>query len=194
MAAASAVPGTALFGQSLGGVGGSSPGGQSGTSTTKGVLVAAGTDREGKLHTVGVSATTYKVLSAETAGAMFVMEQANAKKGGPTRHLHYSQDELFYVMEGEYILEIGSDRFRLKEGDCALGPRNVPHAWAFVGETKGRMLLTYSPAGRMEEFFNNREKLGLAKGKYTTAGDGDLLKRYGMEYVGPPIDLNSVTG
>jgi mannose-6-phosphate isomerase-like protein (cupin superfamily) len=139
-----------------------------------------------------VSATTYKVLTAETAGAMFVMEQANAKKGGPTRHLHYSQDELFYVMEGEYVVEIGPDRFHLKAGDCVLGPRNVPHAWAFVGETKGRMLLSYSPAGRMEEFFSNREKLGLTKGKYTTASDGDLLKQYGMEYVGPPIDLNAV--
>jgi len=35
-----------------------------------------------KVPAVGVSSTTYKVLTAETSGTMFVMEQANAKKGG----------------------------------------------------------------------------------------------------------------
>ena len=194
MAAASAVPQSFLLAQNSGAAAATSTAGvQGGTSTAKGTLVAAGTDREGKSRSVGVSATTYKVLTAETAGAMFVMEQANAKKGGPTRHFHYSQDELFYVMEGEYIVEIGPDRFRLKAGDCVLGPRGVPHAWAFVGETKGRMLLSYSPAGKMEEFFNDREKLGIKKGQYANGSAGDLLKQYGMEYVGPPINLESVT-
>ena len=59
-------------------------------TASKPALVSAGTDRQNKSHSVGVSATTYKVLTAETAGAMFVMEQANAKKGGPNRHLHFT--------------------------------------------------------------------------------------------------------
>ena len=93
-------------------------------SPDKPVLVPSGRDRESREHTVGVSHTTYKVLTAETQGAMFVMEQANAKKGGPNQHLHHDQDELFYVMEGEYIVEVGSVRFHLKAGDCVLGPRS----------------------------------------------------------------------
>ena len=159
-------------------------------STGTGVLVLAGKDREGKEHAVGVSHTTYKVLTAETAGAMFVMEQSNAKKGGPTRHLHHGQDELFYVIEGEYVVEIGSDRFHLKAGDCVLGPREVPHAWAFVGESTGKLLLSYSPAGKMEQFFNDREKLGMKKGAYTsTPQEREAMRSYGMEWIGPPLTI-----
>jgi quercetin dioxygenase-like cupin family protein len=160
-------------------------------SEAKVSLVAAGTDREGKKHSIGVSSTTYKVLTQETAGASFVMEQLNHKKGGPTRHLHYSQDELFYVMDGEYVIEIGSERFTLKAGDCVLGPRGIPHAWAFVGDATGRMLISFTPAGRMEAFFNDREKLGIKPGTYSsTPAEAAALEEYGMELVGPPIKLN----
>lgn len=179
VAAVLAVPGEYVCGQSV-----------VNNLTGTGVLVPAGKDREGKEHAVGVSHTTYKVLTAETAGAMFVMEQANAKKGGPTRHLHHGQDELFYVIEGEYVVEIGSDRFHLKAGDCVLGPREVPHAWAFVGESTGRLLLSYSPAGKMEQFFNDREKLGIKKGSYSsTPQEREAMRSYGMEWIGPPLTI-----
>lgn len=152
-------------------------------------MVSAGSDHDGKTRNVGVSHTTYKVLTAETSGALFVLEQANEKKGGPTRHLHYSQDELFYVLEGEYIVEVGDERFHLKAGDCVLGPRMIPHAWAFVGNSKGRMLISFSPAGRMEAFFNDREKIGIKKGAYASAAEAETMKTYGMELIGPPLKI-----
>ena len=179
VAAALALPGESVRGQSA-----------VNSATGKAVLVSAGKDREGKEHAVGVSHTTYKVLTAETAGAMFVLEQANAKKGGPNRHLHHDQDELFYVIEGEYVVEVGSDRFHLKAGDCVLGPREVPHAWAFVGKSAGRLLLSYSPAGKMEQFFNDREKLGIKKGAYSsTPQEKEAMRMYGMEWIGPPLTI-----
>lgn len=97
---------------------------------------------------------------------------------------------MFYVLEGDYIVEIGSERFHLRAGDCVLGPRQVPHAWAFVGQSTGRLLLTYSPAGKMEEFFNNCDQLGIAKGAYTSAKDADTLRPYGMKYLGPPLKID----
>jgi mannose-6-phosphate isomerase-like protein (cupin superfamily) len=154
------------------------------------VLVPAGEDREKKKHAVGVSSTTYKVLTAETGGAMFGMEQLNHKKGGPNRHLHHAENELFYVIEGEYLVEIGTERFRLKSGDCVLGPKGIPHAWAFVGETTGKLLLTFAPAGRMEAFFDEREHLGIKPGAYTTATDAEILRAFGMEFVGPPLKID----
>jgi mannose-6-phosphate isomerase-like protein (cupin superfamily) len=179
LAAAVVAPGAYLRGQNA-----------ANNQTGKAVLVPSGKDREGKEHAVGVSHTTYKVLTAETAGAMFVMEQGNAKKGGPARHLHHGQDELFYVIEGEYIVEIGSERFHLKTGDCVLGPREVPHAWAFVGETPGKLLLSYSPAGKMEQFFDDREKLGIKKGAYSsTPEQQEAMRSYGMEWLGPPLKI-----
>lgn len=44
-------------------------------SMAKPVRVPAGLDREGKKHAIGVSSTTYKVLTQDTNGALFVMEQ-----------------------------------------------------------------------------------------------------------------------
>jgi quercetin dioxygenase-like cupin family protein len=88
------------------------------------------------------------------------LEQSNHKKGGPGRHLHHKEDELVYALEGEYIVEVGAERSSLKAGDCVLGPRRIPHAWAFVADLAGRLLRSFAPAGKMEAFFNEREKLG----------------------------------
>ncbi len=157
----------------------------------KASLVPAGQDREGKKHAVGVSSTAYKVLTAETGGAMFVLEQSNHRKGGPNRHIHHGVDELFYVLEGQYLVEVGGELFHLKAGDCVLGPRGVAHAWAFVGESAGRLLLTFCPAGKMEAFFNDREDMGIKPGAYAaTASDAEVLRKFGMEMVGPPLKVD----
>ncbi|MEG3164432.1 cupin domain-containing protein [Sphingomonas sp. PB2P19] len=151
--------------------------------------VNAGQDRDGNPHQIGVSATTYKVLTSDTKGDLFVIEQANQRRGGPPLHVHQGEDELFYVLEGEYLIQVGEQRFSLRTGDCVLGPRGVPHAWAFSGSTSGRLLLSYAPAGKMEAFFNAWEKLGFAPGGYSKEKDAALLRSYGMERVGPPIEL-----
>ena len=119
------------------------------------------------------------------------MEQSNRKRGGPPRHLHHNEDELFYALEGEYIVEVGAERFFLKAGDCVLGPRGIPHVWAFVGDSAGRLLISFAPAGKMEAFFNEREKPGIKPGAYaSTPSDATLLQAFGMELIGPPIKLD----
>jgi quercetin dioxygenase-like cupin family protein len=103
-------------------------------------------------------------------------------RGGPRRHLHYNQDEWFYVVEGDYLLEIGDERFRLGAGDSAFSPRGVPHAWAHAGEGTGRIAFASSPAGRLEEFFRE-----LSKTRGMGPPDPAFWRRYDMELVGPPL-------
>jgi mannose-6-phosphate isomerase-like protein (cupin superfamily) len=114
------------------------------------------------------------------------MEHHHTKKGGPPRHLHHIEDEWFYVIEGEYIVEVGTQRHHLKAGDSVLGPRGVPHAFAFVGEGTGRFLITYAPAGRMEEFFDTQDKAG---GRTAYVTDAAKMRAYNMELLGPPISI-----
>lgn len=114
------------------------------------------------------------------------MEHTSRKKGGPPRHLHHNEDEWFYVIEGEYIAEIGSERFELKPGDSVLGPREVPHAWAFVGDTPGRMLITFAPANKMEAFFRDNAKRR-KDGEYLN--DAQIYHAYGLELLGPPLSV-----
>jgi quercetin dioxygenase-like cupin family protein len=63
------------------------------------------------------------------------------KKGGPPRHLHHEQDEWFYAVKGEFVVEIGSQRFRLAPGDSILAPREVPQPMRLSGMSLARCCL-----------------------------------------------------
>ena len=152
----------------------------------KPVRVPSGEDRLGESHVIGVSSTAFKVLTDDSATALFVIEHASRKKGGPPRHLHHNENEWFYVIEGEYIAEIGSECFQLKPGDSVLGPREVPHTWAYVGEGSGKLLIAFAPAGKMEAFF--RDNLTRQKeGEYVS--DVAFYRAYGLELLGPPLSI-----
>ena len=145
--------------------------------------VEAGADRTGRPHkALSVNShLDFKVLTRETNGALFVIENRNMVRGGPPRHVHYEQEEWFYFVEGsdEVLLEIGDKKLRLKPGDSVLAPRNVPHVWAYLGHEPGRMLFAFTPAARIERFF---EETTNAK-----VQDPSRFERNGMKLVGPPL-------
>ncbi len=156
-------------------------------TAVKAALVPNGEDREGVHHSIGISTTDFKVTTKDSGGALFLFEHHNhTKKGGPPRHLHHNEDEWFYVIEGDYILEAGTERFRLGPGDSILGPRKVPHVWAFVGDTPGKLLIAFAPANKMEAFFRDNAKQ-LSGGKY--ANEAEMYQAYGMELLGPPLSV-----
>jgi len=150
------------------------------------VLVRAGTDRDGVHKTLGISTIDFKVTSADTGDAMLVIENTNRGKGGPAKHRHLAQDELFCVIEGDYVIVVGDQRFELKPGDTILAPRLVPHVWAHVGNSVGRMLITFTPPGRMEDFFRV-----VSKGDSMPIQDPALWRAHGMELLGPPLPIPS---
>jgi quercetin dioxygenase-like cupin family protein len=154
--------------------------------SAKGVLVPHGEDREGEHHSIGISSTDFKVTTQDSGGALFIFEHTNHKKGGPPRHLHHNEDEWFYAIEGEYIVEVGSERFHLRAGDSILAPREVPHGWAFAGDTPGKLLIAFAPANKMEAFFRENAK-HFSGGNY--ANEAEIYRAYGMELLGPPLSL-----
>lgn len=142
-------------------------------------------DRLGEHLGNSISDIFFKVSTEDSHGGLLVVELKHHAKGGPGRHLHYEQDEWFYVVEGEYIFEVGQARFWLKPGDSAFGPRNVPHVWAFAGDSRGRLLSVVTPAGQLEAFFR---QVGPAF-PGTPPLDPALFRAYGMELVGPPLAI-----
>lgn len=148
------------------------------------VRVEHGTDRFNQKRTIaGANQITYKVSGQDTQGGLFLFEQVSLRKGGPPRHLHHRQEEWFYVMEGEYVFEVGSERMRLRPGDSLLAPRKVPHVWAYVGEKPGKILIGFSPAGKMETFFQEAAKMP------DFAADQKLYRACEMEIVGPRLTV-----
>jgi len=146
-------------------------------------VVPAGEDQFGERRGLGVSSIAFKVLTPGPNGIL-VLENTFHKKGGPARHLHYDQDEWFYALEGEFVLEIGEERFRLARGDSVLAPRQVPHVWAYVGEGVGRILIAFLPAGKMEAFFRE-----VTRADAMPPQDPALWRAHGMELVGPPLPV-----
>ncbi len=144
--------------------------------------VAAGEDRFGEHKGLGISTIDFKLSERDISG-LFIAEATLQVKGGPGLHLHYDQDEWFYVAEGEFLQVVGSERFRLKPGDSVLGPRGVPHAWSNAGEGRGRILFVFRPAGKMEAFFREAAKANVAP------ADPALFRAHGMELVGPPLPV-----
>ncbi len=145
--------------------------------------VRAGQDCFGETRGLGVSTITFKVVPADPSGLM-VLENIFHARGGPARHLHHNQDEWFFVVEGEFVLEIGDDRFSLGAGDSIIGPRGVPHVWACVGDGRGRILVTFSPAGLMEPFFRE-----VTRANAMPPQDPALWRAHGMELLGPPLKV-----
>jgi quercetin dioxygenase-like cupin family protein len=131
-----------------------------------------------------------KVATQESGGAMFMTEQPIDRRGsGPPKHYHEEQDEWFYCLAGEYVVEIGDQRFRLLPGDSVLGPRRVPHAFVYDAAGPGRILIGFTPAARIEQFFRDLEKRGEYFGN-GSAEDRELAHRlYGIVNVGPPLKL-----
>lgn len=147
------------------------------------VRVVAGADCFGEARGLGVSAIQFKVAGQGSDG-LFVLENTFHAKGGPARHLHYEQDEWFYVVAGEFLMEVGNARFALHPGDAVLAPRNVPHVWAHVGDATGRILVTFWPAGKMEAFFRE-----VTKANAMPPQDPELWRAHGMELLGPPLSI-----
>ena len=150
--------------------------------------VQAGESRFRRRHEIRFTRTLIdiKVSTQDTDGGLSVVEITSLHKGGPARHLHDDQDEWFYIVEGEHIIEVGEERYELGPGDSLLGPRKVVHAWAYVGEGTGRLIGALQPAGEIEEFFEDLAKLGSApeRGELRSVFDS-----HGMELVGPPLSI-----
>ncbi len=145
------------------------------------LYITTGQDRFGEHRGLGISVVDFKVVPADSSG-LFVIENTFHAKGGPARHLHYDQDEWFYAVEGDFVVEVGAERFTLRPGDSLLAPRRVPHVWAHTGAARGRILITFMPAGKMEAFFR-----AVTKANAMPPQDPELWRAHGMELVGPPL-------
>jgi mannose-6-phosphate isomerase-like protein (cupin superfamily) len=89
--------------------------------------------------------------SADTTGGAFTVFEEN-EPVDTQLHVHENEDELFYVLEGEHVFQVGDKQFRAGPGGLVFAPRGVPHAQHRVVPRSGRIQVLTSPAG-FEGFF-----------------------------------------
>ena len=100
-------------------------------------------------------------------------------------HIHYSQDEIFYVIEGSYYFRVGDEKLNLTKGDSIFLPRKVPHAWTQVSAT-GKMTVVVQPAGKLEDFFVTMANLDHEPSPEETE---IIFAENDMQVVGPPLQI-----
>lgn len=80
------------------------------------VLVSSGNDLFGEHRSLGVSKLDFKLMP-DSENDVLIIENTFREPGGPARHLHYFQDEWFYILYGNFVFEVGEEKYQLKAGN-----------------------------------------------------------------------------
>jgi quercetin 2,3-dioxygenase len=156
------------------------------TPPVKGFVVKAGQDRfNAPIKAFGISPNLVKISAKDTNGQLAAFEYEGFAKMGPPLHLHLKQDETFYVLEGEYLFQVGEQKHTLRAGDTIFLPRNIAHTWLQLTD-KGKLMYVLQPAGKMEEFF---KKMNSLQGPPTAELVQQIHTEHEMRIVGPSLSL-----
>ncbi len=161
-----------------------------GKTPPKGFKIKAG---EGRLHGhiqlkgVNDNVLDVKISGSDTNGELAIFEQTSlSPKRGTPLHVHPFQDEVFYVLDGAYLFQVGDEKHHLQTGDSIFLPRTIPHAWIQLSE-RGKMTVTFQPAGKLEAFF---VAMAALKTVPTPQELAQIFEAHDMKIVGPPVSAD----
>ena len=109
-------------------------------------------DAAGRVFSVVGDRYHFLVTGAESGGAFAMMEFLVPPQHGPPPHVHHREDEVFYVIEGEFTFTVAGQTIHATAGRTLYGRRNLPHTFKNTGDKAGRMIVVVTPAG-LEKFF-----------------------------------------
>jgi quercetin dioxygenase-like cupin family protein len=129
---------------------------------------------------------TFKATAAQTGGSMTAVEVLAAPGGGPPPHVHASEDEMWFVLDGEFEILHGDQTLRLTAGGFAFVPRGTLHRFENVSDRPARVLIVFTPGGFDGFFFEAglpvvEGKTPPALGPHEIERSRDAAVRYGMD-------------
>lgn len=133
----------------------------------------------------GKNPNDIKISGHDTDGQLAIFEYIGYEKTGPSLHVHFYQDEIFYVSEGQYKFVVGDETMLLNPGDTIFLPRNIPHTWIQLTD-RGKLVYLVQPAGKAEQFFRTMNNL-----KHTPTKEEieEIHESCGMKVIGPPLKI-----
>ena len=146
---------------------------------------------EGKAFWVAGELVIIKARTEDTGGAYSLTEEAWPPEIGPPPHIHHTQDETFYVLEGELEFVTGDGVTRAGAGSLVHIPKGMQRSYKNPGPGNARAIVVFTPGG-FEGFF---EEVGEPTTNPTSppcAGEPDLQRltamatQYGCEILPPP--------
>jgi quercetin dioxygenase-like cupin family protein len=99
---------------------------------------------EGRTYNYGVD-TTVKVGELNPGRGAAVIEYTTRKGEEPPRHTHPTEDELFYVLEGEVTFHCGGEDFEVETGGMMVLPQGIQHGYTIRSDGDVRLLVITYP-------------------------------------------------
>jgi quercetin dioxygenase-like cupin family protein len=92
-------------------------------------------------------------------------------------HVHYRDDETFYVLEGHVEFLLGEEAVVAGPGDFVNVPRGLVHRFRNAGAETARLVLTFTPAG-IEGFFEETLDTAPPNAEYAPDNLEEVAARY----------------
>ena len=162
-------------------------------AASRGIVIGPGEGRT----IPGTNAITLIATAEQTGDSIGVFEDTSPGDG-PPRHVHYGSDELFYVLEGECLIQVGERQESVSAGTYVFVPRGTLHAYKVIGTERGKVLSAFIPGGSeraFEEFVELRpegEEMNQSVCRSRSVEQmnkmfAEINEKYDSEFVGPPL-------
>src|SRR5680860_303013 len=107
---------------------------------------------------------------------------------GPPLHSHQREDEMWYILEGDFRFIANEKVFPAAKSSFVFVPRRTAHCFQNVGDGPGKVLVMFTPSG-MERFFE--EHAELPAGPVDPDRYREIARGCWMDVHGPPLaDMN----
>jgi mannose-6-phosphate isomerase-like protein (cupin superfamily) len=126
-------------------------------------------------------------------GRLAVIDERGRRGNMPPLHVHHSDDETFYVLDGEVTFFVGDRQLTLTAGQSVLAPSRVPHCFRVESEQAHWLVIT-TPAG-FESFVRRvadpapADELPEGERHVDPAALARTALDFGIEILGPPGTL-----
>ena len=151
-----------------------------------GLTCSAIAQEQERLNVLGTEMLV-KMDGEQTGGAMSVVEITVPPVHSLQLHLHSGEDELLYVIDGQFRIWRGDEVLEVGTGAVAFLPRNVPHTYQNVISKPGRLLVAITP-GAFVGFFRE-----VSQGNLSSEDIKELeavASKYGLQFIGTPPEAH----
>ena len=137
---------------------------------------------EGRVIDLGDFSVTVKASEEDTGGVVSVLENEEPPGFGPPMHVHHDCAEAFYVLAGEYIMNLDDREIVCPAGSFIFIPKGTRHGFR-VGDVPSRKLNFYFPAA-MVGYFDDLA-VALQREGVSESELAGITAAHEMEIVGP---------
>jgi quercetin dioxygenase-like cupin family protein len=137
---------------------------------------------------------TFPVSHDDGRDGISVMDSLARSGDSPPYHIHHTEDECFFLLEGELVLLIDGETKRVLPGETHQAPKGVPHTYRVVSERARWLVVTTH--GDFERFVREASRPADSAELPPPAGPptpeqektlAELALRHGIELIGPPL-------